>query len=201
MSHGCGAGYSDSSRVEAGYALERKRRLAFCALASLTQLGCNRRHHAVGDCDVVAFGKAEFFEPSPKSTQTPFHCIGRSALEANNRRARSERPSNRTAEQREELPPPYSITSSARASSDVGTTMPSSLAVLPLITNSNFVGCNTGSSAGAVHRSMSASPRKRLNSGNLQGCCSCRRNDRSAAVDNAQPRPVGDDRTRFTKTL
>jgi hypothetical protein len=57
-------------------------------------------------------GKAEFFEPSPKSTQTPFHCIGRSALEANNRRARSERPSNRTAEQREELPPLYSITSS-----------------------------------------------------------------------------------------
>jgi hypothetical protein len=42
----------------------------------------------------------------------------------------------------------YSITSSALASSDVGTVRPSALAVLRLIVNSNFVGCTTGSSAG-----------------------------------------------------
>ena len=35
----------------------------------------------------------------------------------------------------------HSITSSARASSDGGTSRPSALAVLRLITSSNFVGC------------------------------------------------------------
>jgi hypothetical protein len=38
----------------------------------------------------------------------------------------------------------YSITSSARASSDGGTVRPSALAVLRLITSSNFVGCSKG---------------------------------------------------------
>ena len=42
----------------------------------------------------------------------------------------------------------YSITSSARASSDGGTVSPSSLAVLRLITNSCLVGACTGMSAG-----------------------------------------------------
>ena len=46
----------------------------------------------------------------------------------------------RAAEQRDELAPPHSITSSARASSDGGTIRPSILAVLRLITNSNLVG-------------------------------------------------------------
>ena len=41
-----------------------------------------------------------------------------------------------------------SITSSALASSDLGTVRPSALAVLRLIVNSNFVGRTTGSSAG-----------------------------------------------------
>ncbi len=43
---------------------------------------------------------------------------------------------------------PYSITSSARASSKGGTVKPSALAVLRLITSSNLVGCNTGRSVG-----------------------------------------------------
>ena len=43
---------------------------------------------------------------------------------------------------------PYSITSSARASSDGGTVMARVLAVLRLTTNSNFVGCCTGRLAG-----------------------------------------------------
>jgi hypothetical protein len=42
----------------------------------------------------------------------------------------------------------YSITWSARSSTDCGIVRPRALAVLRLITNSNFVGCSTGSSAG-----------------------------------------------------
>src|SRR5438270_13945874 len=42
----------------------------------------------------------------------------------------------------------YSITSSASASSVGGTLRPSVLAVLRLITKSNFVGCTIGKSAG-----------------------------------------------------
>ena len=42
----------------------------------------------------------------------------------------------------------YSITSSARADSGGGTSMPSVFAVLRLITNSNLVTCTTGRSAG-----------------------------------------------------
>src|SRR5262245_28692004 len=41
---------------------------------------------------------------------------------------------------------PYSITSSARANSNGGIVSPSTLAVLPLMTNSNLVGCSIGSS-------------------------------------------------------
>src|SRR5262245_25427048 len=44
----------------------------------------------------------------------------------------------------------YSITSSARASSEGGTVSPSALAVLRLITSSNFVGCSIGMSPGLV---------------------------------------------------
>ena len=44
--------------------------------------------------------------------------------------------------------PSYSITSSARASTVGGISRPSALAVLRLITSSNFIGCSTGRSAG-----------------------------------------------------
>src|SRR5262249_58214727 len=44
----------------------------------------------------------------------------------------------------------YSITCSARASSDGGIVRPSALAVLRLMTSSNFVGCSMGRSAGFV---------------------------------------------------
>src|SRR5262249_52958964 len=63
-------------------------------------------------------------------------------------RARRERPRGRTAEQREEGAPFHSITSSARASSVAGTSSPSALAVLRLITSSYLVGACTGRSAG-----------------------------------------------------
>jgi hypothetical protein len=67
--------------------------------------------------------------------------------------ARSERPcDHRSAEQRDEVAalhlPAHSITSSARASSVAGMSMPSSLAVFRLITSSYLVGAWTGKSAG-----------------------------------------------------
>src|SRR6266446_6622179 len=54
----------------------------------------------------------------------------------------------RAAEQCDELAPFHSITSSARVSSVGGTSRPSALAVLRLMTISNFVGRSTGKSAG-----------------------------------------------------
>src|SRR5215470_12541142 len=63
-------------------------------------------------------------------------------------RPRRERPRRRAAEQRDELAPLHSITSSARASSVSGTVRPSALAVFMLITSSYLVGACTGMSAG-----------------------------------------------------
>jgi hypothetical protein len=57
-------------------------------------------------------------------------------------RACRERPRHRrTAEQRDEFPPSYSITSSARASRVDGTSSPSALAVVRSMVRSNLVGC------------------------------------------------------------
>src|SRR5258707_13398859 len=70
-------------------------------------------------------------------------------------RPRRKRPTGRrAAEQRDELPPPHSITSSALASRVGGISRPSVFAVLRLITRSNFVGCSTGRSAGFVPRKI-----------------------------------------------
>src|SRR5262249_2802357 len=54
------------------------------------------------------------------------------------------------AEQRDELSPLHSITSSASASSVGGTVRPSAFAVPMLMTSSNAVGCMTARSAGVV---------------------------------------------------
>src|SRR5262249_19822701 len=63
--------------------------------------------------------------------------------------ARRNRPrSRRAAEQRDELAPCHSMTSSASASSFAGICKPNALAVVRLITNSNLLGCITGSSEG-----------------------------------------------------
>src|SRR5262249_19013405 len=59
-----------------------------------------------------------------------------------------EGPRHRTAEQHDELAPPHSITSPPRASTPHGTSRPSGLAVLRLITRSYLVGACTGRSAG-----------------------------------------------------
>src|SRR5262245_20724122 len=64
-------------------------------------------------------------------------------------RPRRKRPRRRrAAEQRNELAPFHSITSSARASSVGGTSRFSILAVWTLMTSSNLVDCTTGRSAG-----------------------------------------------------
>src|SRR4030095_6311537 len=64
-------------------------------------------------------------------------------------RARRQRPRDRrAAEQRDELAPLHSITSSARASSVGGTSMPRALAVLRLIVSRYLEACSTGRSAG-----------------------------------------------------
>src|SRR5262249_52861960 len=63
-------------------------------------------------------------------------------------RARRERPRCRAADERDEVAPLHSIPSSAVICMISGTVRPSALAVLRLITSSNFVGCTTGRSAG-----------------------------------------------------
>src|SRR6516225_3510079 len=63
-------------------------------------------------------------------------------------RARRQRPRGRTAEQRDEIAPLHSITSSASNCREFGTSRPSALAVCRLMTNSNLVDCRTGRSAG-----------------------------------------------------
>src|SRR6478609_2422218 len=54
----------------------------------------------------------------------------------------------RAAEQCDELAPLHSITSSARARSVGGTSRPSALAAIVLMTSSNLLACTTGKSAG-----------------------------------------------------
>src|SRR5262249_55415415 len=63
-------------------------------------------------------------------------------------RARRKRPRHRAAEQRDELAPLHSITSSARARRVVGISRRNALAVCRLMMNSNFVARSTGSSLG-----------------------------------------------------
>src|SRR5262249_33027263 len=67
-------------------------------------------------------------------------------------RARRERPHRRAAEERDEVAPFHSITSSARVSMVGAMSRPSALAVLRLITSSKRVGCSTGRSPGFAPR-------------------------------------------------
>src|SRR5262249_12813364 len=102
---------------------------------------------AVYDCHVLALDVAALFQALAKFTQSARHRLLRSAVKEPNHRhcrllcGRRERPRRRcAADERDELAAPHSITSSARASSDGGTSSASALAVLRLITSSNFVG-------------------------------------------------------------
>src|SRR5215470_11040187 len=92
---------------------------------------------------------------SPWSRNILGHMVGEFGATDALLRARRERPSGRTDERDERAPSYHSITSSARASTVVGMSMPSALAVLRLITSSNLVGCSTGRSAGSPFRILS----------------------------------------------
>src|SRR6476660_6510453 len=70
------------------------------------------------------------------------------------RRAYPMKRGERTTEQRDEIAPLHSITSSAMESSDGGTVRPSILAVTALMTSSNLLDCTTGRSAGLASLRM-----------------------------------------------
>ena len=83
----------------------------------------------------------------------------------NNRLARADRAQAETSRWRHEptTDPSHSITSSARARSEGGTSRPSALAVFRLMTSSNLVGCSIGSSDGLAPfaiRSMYSAARR-----------------------------------------
>ena len=119
------------------------------------QLGRQRRQPIVltfrpaeFDRDVLALDVAGFLS-GPRGTRPRTRRVRRATPLSRNpitgiagccaRAASGQR--RRAAEQRDELAPPHSITSSARASSVGGTSRPSALAVLRLITSSNLVDC------------------------------------------------------------
>src|SRR5262249_42822439 len=114
---------------------------------------------AVFDGDVRALDITEVTQTQPEWFQPGGERRRRCrAQESNPRhlsrllRACGNRPCSRAAEQRDELAPLHSITSSARASNADGTVRPSALAVTRLMTRSNLVGCSTGMSAGFAPR-------------------------------------------------
>src|SRR5262245_48839099 len=110
---------------------------------------------AIFDRHVPALGIAGLFQTLMESRQKRRIQAGRCAMKEPNHghrrllRARSERPrGRRAAEQRDELAPFHSITSSARPNTASGNERPSNFAVLRLMTSSTFVDWETGSSAG-----------------------------------------------------
>src|SRR5262245_65140895 len=120
---------------------------------------------AVVDLHIPADGPAQLLQSLMESREAclTFRIIGGEVHEHADApyplallRARRKRPHGRATEQRDELAPfhlrRHSITSSAMASSDGGTSRPSALAVLRLMTSSNLVGCWTGMSAGFAPR-------------------------------------------------
>ena len=131
----------------------------------IDQLGCLRAHDTgvAGrppqvETKISAFDPAGSLESLSKCgyPDAPFRVAFRDAHEGADQphtirllRARRNRPSRRRAsEQRDELAPPHSITSSVRPISGSGTTRPRALAVLRLTISSTLVVCWTGKSAG-----------------------------------------------------
>src|SRR4029077_18968853 len=111
------------------------------------------------DRHVLAFDEAILLQALAKRSQPSGLSLEHRAVEESDHRhwllrARSDRPDGRGSGERYEVAAPHSITSSARASKVAGTSRPSDLAVLRLMTSSNLVGCCTGSSAGLAPLSM-----------------------------------------------
>src|SRR5262249_5955577 len=109
---------------------------------------------AIFDGDVLALDESGLVQALPECTDKLSRAgRPRAAEEPDHRhrrllRARRDRPRRRAADERDELPPSHSITSSARARRVSGTARPSALAVLRLMANSYLVGACTGSCAG-----------------------------------------------------
>src|SRR5262249_11223156 len=134
----------------------RERYEFLCVSAQKIAITCAPK--ALIELDVAPFGPAQLLQRLPQ------HRIAGSSVrigfvDARNHtnaprplallRPRRERPHrHRAAEQRYELAPSHSITSSAMESSVGGTVRPSVLAVLRLITSSYLVGACTGRSPG-----------------------------------------------------
>src|SRR5262249_16976844 len=97
-----------------------------------------------GDVNVLAFDIARVPQSQPKCHLIPSRFARRPAAEEPDHRhrrllrARRERACSRAAEQRYELAPLHSITSSARSRNDSGMVKPSAFAALRLTTSSNF---------------------------------------------------------------
>src|SRR5262245_29486352 len=109
------------------------------------------------DSDIAVLGPAERLETLAKCNDPSQHfgivlgvwmqeCDAPHALAL--LRARRERPRHSAAEQRDEVAPFHSITSSARRRKSRLIVSPSARAVLRLTTSSNLVGCSIGKSAG-----------------------------------------------------
>src|SRR5262249_15185527 len=104
--------------------------------------GPARLLHALNECDQAGLSFRVVGASVHQHADAP-HSLARLLC------TRRERPRRRrAASERNELAPPHSITSSARASSVSGTVRPSALAVLRLMTSSYLVGACTGRSAG-----------------------------------------------------
>src|SRR5262245_9651939 len=157
----------EDDRYAHGRRLGRQRRYlaAWCnndRHLSTHEIGGERRQSivlsvspAIVQGDVSTLEESGIIQASPDHRKERRINGGRTGAEEPNHRhrcllrSRTKRPrSRRTAKQRYELTSPHSITSSARASSVGGTSKPSALAVLRLMTNSYFVGTCTGRSAG-----------------------------------------------------
>ena len=115
------------------------------------------RAPAIVEAHVASVGPAQFLQPLQERSDAGqrFRIVGGEVHEhadpshrARLLRPRRERPRRRAAEQRDELAPSHSITSSARASSVGGTVRRSMRAVSALMTSSNFDVCTTGKSDG-----------------------------------------------------
>src|SRR5215471_16188168 len=110
--------------------------------------------------DVLTLDKACFSQAMTDGGHEVWIVAGRPGTEEPDQRHRRllrpcrKRPRRRATEQRDELAPSHSITSSAVASSVGGTSRPSAVAVLRLITSSYLVGACTGRSAGFSPFSM-----------------------------------------------
>src|SRR5258705_316975 len=110
---------------------------------------------AVFDRNVLSGHISDFAQAAAKAFHQMRALAGRNTVQEPDQRhrhllrPRRERPSCRgPTQQRDELAPFHSITSSARASSMGGTSRPSALAVFILITSSYLVGACTGRSPG-----------------------------------------------------